>query len=156
MAKSEFKNIDIQTASKIYSQLKDDVTKAGILDRSYLYYFLLTSIVFTGFLVSSFAIFKIENYGYLLIACLAFTFFSVQFGGLMHDSGHRAVFSKVKNNDILGYFSGFFLGMVFDNWKIRHNAHHANPNHVEDDPDIKIPFIATSRELYLEKKGIEK
>lgn len=154
--KTEFKNIDLIKASKSYAGLQGVVTEAGILQRAYFYYLLLVLFTFGGLFVSMFAIFRLDNYFYIILACLSFTFFSVQLGGLMHDSGHRAVFSKAGNNDILGYICGAFLGMVYDNWKLRHNAHHAHPNQEEEDPDIEFPFIATSKELFQKKKGLER
>lgn len=154
--KPDFKNIDIIRASKTYAKLSSDLTSQGILDRSYIYYFFLTLASFGGIIFSMYAIFIANGWLFLTLACLGFTFFSVQLGGLMHDSGHKAVFKSVKNNDILGYLCGGFLGMVYDNWKIRHNAHHAKPNQEDEDPDIEFPFLATSHELVKKKKGLER
>jgi fatty acid desaturase len=74
----------------------------------------------------------------------------------MHDSGHRAVFSSIRSNDILGYAAAALLGMVFDNWKTRHNLHHAHPNEEDVDPDMEIPFIATDVDLYLRKSALQR
>jgi fatty acid desaturase len=139
-----------------YARLKATIVAQGILDRSYRFYAALCAFAFGGFAVSAWAIFSLESYGYLALACLAFSFFSVQLGGLMHDCGHRAVFSRVGNNDVLGYVCAALLGMVFDNWKSRHNAHHAHPNQEDLDPDMEIPFIATSDELYRAKGGFQR
>lgn len=156
MSKGEFKNIDIKKASKYYAKLSTNVNKAGILDRSYAYYASICTLTIFGFLISAFAIYYLSNLIQLAVACLGFTFFSVQIAGIMHDSGHRAIFKKAQNNDILGYICAFFLGMVYDNWKVRHNLHHARPNQEDEDPDVEFPLLATSKELYQKKKGVEK
>jgi fatty acid desaturase len=139
-----------------YAGLKATIVAEGVLERSYGFYAALCAFAFGGFAVSAWAVLSLENYAYLALACLAFSFFSVQLGGLMHDCGHRAVFARVRNNDILGYICAALLGMVFDNWKSRHNAHHAHPNQEDLDPDMEIPLIATSEELYRAKTGFQR
>jgi len=45
------------------------------------------------------------------------------------------------------------LGMSFGWWVEKHNRHHANPNHVERDPDINNPAIAYTEEQALGRWG---
>lgn len=145
--------LTIAEATQAYSRLKSEVSRAGILDRSLSFYAPLVLFAFLGYGLSVGAIVALENFPLLALACLGFSFFSVQVAGIMHDSGHRAIFRSNRNNEFLGYVSGLLLGMVFDNWKTRHNTHHAHPNEEDLDPDMEIPFVATSEYLYL-KKGV--
>ena len=78
----------------------------------------------------------------MLLACLAFSFFTVQLAGIMHDCGHRAVFSSTRNNDVLGFFAAAAIGMMLSSWRGHHNQHHAFPNQLELDPDFEIPLIS--------------
>lgn len=149
-------SVSIPAATLAYARLKKDAREAGIFERSLSFYAALFLFAFVGYGLSVWAIVVSGNYALLALACLSFSFFSVQFGGLMHDCGHRAVFASIKNNDILGYICSALLGMVFDNWKSRHNAHHGHPNEADLDPDMEIPFIATSEELYLRKSGLQR
>ncbi|HXH21800.1 MAG TPA: acyl-CoA desaturase [Dehalococcoidia bacterium] len=139
-----------------YARLKATIVAEGILERSLGFYAALAAFSLGGFFLSAWAIFALTSYPLLALACLSFSFFSVQLGGLMHDCGHRAVFANVRNNDLLGYVCAALLGMVFDNWKSRHNAHHAHPNQEDLDPDMEIPFIAASEELYAAKGGLQR
>ena len=143
-------------AADSYARLKSDVLQAGILDKSVSSYVPLILFAFTGYLLSLGAIVLLSDYLPLGLACLSFTFFSVQVAGLMHDTGHRAVFASTRNNDSLGYLCSCLVGMVFDNWKARHNSHHAHPNQDGSDPDMEFPFIAFSEEHYLKKRRLER
>jgi fatty acid desaturase len=115
-------------------------------------------IVFTGggYGASGWVIAHFEALIPLLAGCLGFTFFSVQLAGLMHDSGHRAVFASQRANNILGYASCALLVMVFDSWRERHNAHHAHPNQEGKDPDLKVPLIAASARSFRAKGSFER
>jgi fatty acid desaturase len=148
--------LTVAEATRAYSHLKAEVARAGLFERSLRFYAFLTLFAFGGYAASACAIAVLDQPALLGLACLSFSFFSVQVAGLMHDSGHRAVFASVRNNDILGYASAALLGMVFDNWKTRHNMHHAHPNQEDLDPDMEIPFIATSGETLTRKTGLQR
>jgi fatty acid desaturase len=148
--------LPISTGSETYARLKAEVSRAGILDRSLSYYLPLTFTTLAAYALSAWAIVCFEDYVLLGLACLSFTVWSVQLGGLMHDSGHRAVFTSVRLNNLLGYASSACIGMVWRNWLTRHNAHHARPNDADRDPDLETPFIATTREQYLSKPRFQR
>jgi fatty acid desaturase len=93
-----------------------------------------------------------ESYLWLLPACLAFSFFTVQLAGIMHDCGHRAVFASPRNNDLLGFFAAAAIGMMLASWRDHHNRHHAFPNETERDPDFQIPLVALNL-AQLARKG---
>jgi fatty acid desaturase len=148
--------ISVEEGTQAYARLKARVREAGILDRSLSYYIPLIAFVFLGLALSAWAIYTLESYPLLALACLGFTFFSVQIAGVMHDSGHRAVFSSIRLNQVLGISCSILLGMVFDNWRTRHNIHHAFPNEESKDPDVEVPFLATSESLYSNKSPLQR
>ena len=142
--------------ARIYATLKSQVIAEGILNRSRAFYLALAAVSYTGFFITLFAIYAIDAFAPLVLACLAFSFFSVQVAGLMHDAGHRAAFASKWANDILGYLCAFTVGAIFESWRWHHNTHHAYPNQHSKDPDMEIPFIAASAELYRGKTGIQR
>lgn len=83
-------------------------------------------------------------------------FFAVRMGGLMHDAGHQAIFRSEKNNDIAGYIFGTLATIAFAGWKSSHNAHHANPNQEDEDPNVELPILSFNVERYQSKKGVSK
>jgi fatty acid desaturase len=145
----------IAEGTQAYAKLRAQVRAAGILDKSYAFYAPLVVASFLGYALSVWAVYALDNYLFLAVACLGFTFFSVQLGGLMHDAGHRAIFSSNTLNDVMGVACSVLMAMVFDNWRTRHNAHHAFSNQKGKDPDLEIPLIATSDVLRAAKGPLE-
>lgn len=148
--------ISVESGTKAYLELKQKVTDAGILNRSYSFYILLTVLTAVGFFASLYNIFKLPVGIKLALWSASLGFFVIQFGGLFHDAGHRAIFKSVKNNDLVGSIFSTIMAIPFSNWKSNHNAHHANPNTEDDDPDLIRPLISFSEEKYKSQKGIAK
>jgi len=147
--------LSVIEGSKIYAKLAEQVRQDNLLDRSYTYYFFLISFIFIGFATSLFFLILSKSPLAYLPLTIIFSFFAVQLGGLMHDSGHKAIFKTAKANDILGHFVSSLIGMTYNSWKIKHNLHHANTNQVGVDDDVTdFPFLSFSRERYDESKGL--
>ncbi|WP_018332522.1 fatty acid desaturase family protein [Actinomycetospora chiangmaiensis] len=70
-----------------------------------------------------------------------------------HDAGHRQIFAGRRANDVVGHLHGALVGMSFGAWVVKHNTHHASPNHADADPDIDIPVLAFSVEQAADRRG---
>ena len=134
--------LSIEEGTALYARLKAQVHTEGILERAYVFYAFLTFIAIAGYVLTMAAIVALDSYLLLLLACLGFSFFTVQLAGIMHDCGHRAVFASARNNDILGFIAAAIIGMMLSSWRGHHNRHHAFPNQLERDPDFEIPMIS--------------
>ena len=130
------------------------MTKAGILDRDYGYYALLTVIIVTGMVASLFYIIRLPISAWLVLWSLIFSFFAVQVCGIIHDAGHRAIFRSAALNDVAGEISSHLLAMGFNPWRIRHNAHHAHTNEEDEDPDLQIPLHAFTLKQFQGQTGV--
>jgi len=63
---------------------------------------------------------------------------STQLGFLGHDLGHRQVTRSVRASRSLGLVCGNLLGgLSYSWWVAKHNAHHAHPNDLDTDPDVR-------------------
>ena len=149
-------SVTLADAAKAYSQLSKVVTAEGILKRDYTYYSLQIAITLFGFSLSLLLIILSKNLAAIAILSVIFGFFAVQIAGLVHDAGHRAIFKRAKNNDLLGYFFTAILAINYSAWKKRHNKHHSNPNEEKEDPDLEIPLITFTKERFLEKNKLER
>ncbi len=129
-----------------FTKLRSDVQAAGILNRAYYYYFVLSSFVVIGFLLSIYQIIVSFSPWAVAIWAMALGFFTVQFGGLLHDAGHRAIFWSTKANDMVGYMYAAFANLSYAQWRGTHNKHHARPNEEGEDPDVGIVFHAFTEE----------
>ena len=122
-----------------YIVLRKKVTDAGLLDRQYLYYAFKIVTTLAMVLGFGFLLFTSVNIFVQLLAVAGLGFSFVQVSMLGHDAGHLAIFKSNKMNDLTGLLTlSLFVGTSYYYWVSRHNAHHANPNHEDDDPDVEI------------------
>ncbi len=142
-------------AAKEYIQLRKDVEKAGILDRSYGYYFLTATADLCGFFFALYMLITQMNPIVVILSTVTMSFFTIRIGGLIHDAGHRAILKSTQLNDVFGYLFAAVIIFPFSLWKYKHNAHHSNTNIQGEDPDLDIPFVFTE-DNYKNKKGIMK
>ncbi len=76
-------------------------------------------------------------------AFLGFAFTQVAMFG--HDVGHRQAFRGSRTNYVARFICGnFLLGVSHSWWNTKHNQHHATPNHLEKDPDVRFPIVVFS------------
>lgn len=142
--------------ARLYASLREEVTKAGILNRDYRYYAFLSLFIFGGYACSLYNIFKADTPALIIVCGLAFAFFSVQIAGLIHDAGHRSIFQSVRNNDLTGNMFSFFVGHGYSFWRGKHNKHHAHTNQEGEDPDVELPLLSFTTERVKRKKGLAK
>jgi fatty acid desaturase len=125
-----------------YTDLSRVIRQAGLLKRRRGYYALrigLTVAAFGGAWVV-FAFLGNSWWQLFTAAFLALVFTHLSFIG--HDAGHKQIFRGRRANDALGLVHGGLVGLSYGWWIGKHNLHHANPNHEEDDPDLEIGALA--------------
>ncbi len=137
------RRVTILQGAQIYTELRKNVTNAGILNRSYLYYTTLSLFDIGGFIFFVYQLFVQSNVFLVILATLGIAYFSVRIGGLIHDAGHRAIFNSVKFNDLFGYICSFLVAFPYTVWRTKHNAHHAHTNEEGEDPDLEVPISFT-------------
>ena len=140
-----------------YAELKNLIRQNGLMEKQPLYStfkFLITLGLFVlGITFMVFAA-NVGSVWLMLLAAVYMAFAFVQIGFIAHDVGHRQVFKKPWQNDVVGYICGnLMLGMSYSWWVDKHNAHHSNPNQFDMDPDIDIPLLAFSQEQALSRRG---
>jgi fatty acid desaturase len=120
-----------------YAELSRLVRAAGLLNRRVGYYRVRIGLTVALFALgwTVFAWLGPSWWQLAVAAFLAVVF--VQLGFLGHDAGHRQVFRSGRHNDVLGLLcANLLIGLSYSWWIEKHNRHHANPNHVDRDPDI--------------------
>ncbi|GHD86382.1 acyl-CoA desaturase [Streptomyces naganishii] len=54
-----------------------------------------------------------------------------------HDAGHAQITGSRAAGRVIGLIHGnLLLGLSYSWWNTKHNRHHANPNHIDKDPDV--------------------
>ncbi len=137
-----------------YAHLKRLVKDAGLLEKNPGHYVVKLT-VYMSLLAMSVAVLMLVDGVWpqmLNAAFLAFVIVQMCFTG--HDLGHKQVFRSSRNNDVLGLFVSFIIGINRTWWVEKHNEHHSNPNDLDMDPDIEIPVVAFSEDQARAMRGI--
>lgn len=140
-----------------YGELKQRVKDAGLLAKAPRYLVMKMALNFALLAVGIAVLFATDIWWVQILNAAYLGFVFGQFGFIAHDAGHRQAFATPRKNDVAGLaHTTLLLGMGYGWWLDKHNAHHANPNAVDLDPDIDLPILAFSEEDALTKRGFER
>ena len=128
---------DAPPAGSDFAPLLRTVKGQGLLDRRRTWYALTIAAnalalaaVVTGIAVTG------GSWWSLLLAPLL-AIFSARTAFLGHDAGHSQITGDRTAARLIGLIHGnLLLGMSYAWWNDKHNRHHANPNHIDKDPDV--------------------
>jgi fatty acid desaturase len=138
-----------------YTQLSRQVRQAGLLERRRGWYAARIG-VNLGLWAAGWVAFVVVGGSWwqlLVAAYLAVVFTQLAFVG--HDAGHRQLFRSRRANDLVGLaHANLLVGVSFEWWVGKHNAHHSNPNHEDLDPDISITALAFTPGQASSKHGL--
>lgn len=145
-----------QRSATEFAELLHGVRTAGLLQRRPGYYTLKIGTTL-AVLAATWAVF-----GYLgdtwwqlaTAAVLAAVCTHVAFIG--HDAGHKQIFRGRRANDAIGLVHAGLVGLSYGWWVGKHNRHHANPNHEDDDPDLDFPILAFTAGQSRAKQGFNR
>lgn len=142
----------LKEGSNAYRSLREEITKNGILEPQYGYYAVLFITTTLGFFGSLYLIYNSTSLVWTTIWTIIFAFFTVQFAGLSHDAGHRSIFRSVRWNNLTGHIISSLMANGFEQWRLKHNLHHAHTND-DEDPDIHLPVISFTQKIAASKHG---
>jgi len=92
---------------------------------------------------------------WLLLLAPAFGIVATQMGFLGHDVGHLQVTRNATRMRLLGLVDGNLMGgMSFGWWVAKHNAHHAHPNDLEGDPDVRAGVLIFDADQAVDRRGL--
>ena len=138
-----------------YTQLSRQIKQAGLLERRRGWYGARIGVNLALLAAGGAAFFVLGASWWQLLtaAYLAVVFTQLAFIG--HDAGHRQLFRSRRANDLVGLaHANLLVGVSFDWWVDKHNAHHTNPNHEDLDPDISITALAFTADQASSKHGL--
>ncbi|TDC68499.1 fatty acid desaturase family protein [Streptomyces hainanensis] len=85
------------------------------------------------------AVLLVGDTWWVLPLVVPFALFSTRTSFYGHDAGHAQIARTRRFNRLLGLVHGnLLLGMSSAWWNDKHNRHHANPNHLDKDPDVGV------------------
>ncbi|WP_431915552.1 fatty acid desaturase family protein [Micromonospora wenchangensis] len=79
---------------------------------------------------------------------------TTQVAFLGHDAGHRQMFRRRGHSEAAGLIAGnLAVGLSYGWWVDKHNRHHANPNHADEDPDVGAGALVWTHEQVMATRG---
>jgi fatty acid desaturase len=138
-----------------FTALTRTVQEAGLMTRRRRYYWIRFTVLTAALagLVAAFVLIGASWWQLLIAAALAVVLGQVMFLG--HDAAHRQIFASGKWNEWASLvIANLYAGMSYGWWTHKHSRHHAKPNQVEADPDIKTgAFYFHTEDLTTPVKG---
>jgi fatty acid desaturase len=126
-----------------YARLSAQLRQAGLLDRCVSYYVgqIVGAVVALAACWTAFAL--VGDSWWQLGVAVALAVVFTQVGFLVHDAGHRQIFTSRRANDRVGVpLANLVIGLSYRWWVREHNRHHAHPNQEGKDPGIGVGALA--------------
>ncbi len=136
------------TLTGAYKALRTAVKERGLYERHYWFYTIYGALILAGIGISMTIVFLSDSIFVQFLNSLFLAVVLVQAGMLAHDLSHLQVFKSHQMNRFVGTLVWCFIaGISESKWYEKHNAHHANVNHVGLDPDLDIPFMFSEEQV---------
>ena len=139
----------------LYADVNAAVRAAGLMDRRLGSYALHFAVNILGLLAVLVAMLVWRDSWWLIPWAAVLAVVSVQIGFLGHDIAHRQVSRRARTATLLGLVHANLLsGLSYGWWVDKHNAHHAHPNDLETDPDVRAGVLIFDVSQALERRGL--
>jgi fatty acid desaturase len=139
-----------------YADLAREIRARGLLAPRPWFYVMVAAMLLVATTLVAVAMARWSGSWALLGLAPVLAVVSTQFGFLGHDVGHRQVTRDPRTSRVLGLLSGNLMaGLSYHWWVAKHNAHHAHPNDLETDPDVRAGALVFDAEQAAERRGFE-
>jgi fatty acid desaturase len=120
-----------------FTPLLRAVKDQGLLDRRHGWYALRIAVNTLALAALVTGVVLIGNSWWALALAPLLAVFSARTAFIGHDAGHSQITGNKSAGRAIGLVHGnLLLGMSFGWWNEKHTRHHANPNHIDKDPDV--------------------
>jgi fatty acid desaturase len=131
------------------------VKSAGLLDRRLGWYVMRLTALLAMFAVALVLVFALGRTWWQLLVAALFGVLFTQTAFLAHDSAHRQIFTSGRRNEVFSRIIGNLgVGLSYGWWMTKHSRHHANPNTVGKDGDIRPGALVFTPEDAARRTGV--
>ncbi|MDX3849972.1 acyl-CoA desaturase [Streptomyces sp. AK02-01A] len=146
-----------RTAGSEFAPLLRTVREQGLLERRAAWYArgIAVNLIFLAAIVTGMALLGPSWWTLLLAPPLAILSARMAFVG--HDAGHSQITAdRGKGRLIQLVHANLLLGMSQEWWNDKHNKHHANPNHIDKDPDVAADILVFTQQQTAGRTGLRR
>lgn len=144
-----------RTKGSQFAPLLREVKRRGLLDRRTDWYARCVTVNLLALAAVAAGVLLAGDTWWTLLLALPAAVFSTRSGFLGHDAGHAQIAATRRANRVLGLLHGNLLvGMSYAWWTDKHNRHHANPNHIDKDPDVGVGALVWTQQQAARRTGL--
>lgn len=146
-----------QSSGSDFAPLLRAVRNRGLLDRRRGWYAL--TIAANAFALAAIltGVVVLGDTWWTLLLAPPLAVFSARTAFIGHDAGHSQITGDKSTGRVIGLIHGnLLLGMSYGWWNDKHNRHHANPNHVDKDPDVVADVLVFTGAQAAERVGFRR
>lgn len=137
-----------------YSELAATIKKMGLMKRRPGWYLARCLILLAAYVGGFTALFALGSSPWQLLVAAYFAVLFTQTAFLAHDGAHKQIFVSGTRNEWFSRVVGNLLvGLSYGWWMNKHSRHHANPNKMGKDGDIKPGAIVFTTEDAVQHYG---
>ncbi|MGZ4593937.1 MAG: fatty acid desaturase family protein [Actinomycetes bacterium] len=142
-------------AGSDYAELSRRVKAAGLLRRRPGYYTLKIGGTVALFVAGWVAFAALGSTWWQLVTAAFLGVMFTQLAFLGHDAGHKQVFRTRRGAYAFGLLAGNLgVGLSYGWWLDKHNRHHAHPNDLERDPDVRPGALVFDATQARDRRGL--
>ncbi|HET6653439.1 MAG TPA: acyl-CoA desaturase [Nocardioides sp.] len=139
-----------------YAELAAEIRRLGLLRRRPDFYIPMIAVNLCALVAVVTVMALARDSWWLVLVAAAFAVVSAQIAFVGHDSGHRQVARRSGPSRLLGLLHANLLnGMSYGWWVDKHNAHHAHPNDLDEDPDVRAGALVFDRQQTADRRGLK-
>ena len=138
-----------------YAELAAEIRRLGLMRRRPDFYVSLIAVNLCALTAVVTVMVLARDSWWLVLLAAAFAVVSAQIAFVGHDSGHRQVARRSGPSRLLGLLHANLLnGLSYGWWVDKHNAHHAHPNDLDEDPDVRAGALAFDSQHAAGRRGL--
>ncbi|MEU8889825.1 acyl-CoA desaturase [Streptomyces sp. NPDC048442] len=137
-----------------FAPLLRAVRGQGLLERRHGWYAARIAVNLAGLAAVITGVVLLGHTWWVLLLTAPFSLVWTRTAYLSHDAGHAQISSSRRAGRWLSLtHANLLLGMSQAWWNEKHNRHHANPNHVDKDPDVGVGALVWTQKQAAGREG---
>ncbi|MGW7291825.1 fatty acid desaturase family protein [Streptomyces xiamenensis] len=136
-----------------FAPLLRQIRSQGLLERRRGWYAASIAVNALALAVVTAAMVWLGDTWWTLLLAIPLALFSTRTAFIGHDAGHSQIAGR-RAGRVIGLIHGnLLLGMSSAWWNDKHNRHHANPNHLDKDPDVGVGVLVWTAHQAEKREG---